>query len=73
MKFFDFIHNIVKKGSQDVYGILIDADYFVFKKGIKFNDSAKQMILNLGRKIEKSWQKRPWYLGNQGRARAFYL
>lgn len=41
----------------DVYGALIDAHYFSIKRGIKYDDTDKEMILKLVKRIEATWQQ----------------
>jgi GH15 family glucan-1,4-alpha-glucosidase len=42
----------------DIYGSLIDAHYFVSKRGIKINTDNRKQIMNLVRRIERMWHEK---------------
>ena len=42
----------------DIYGSLIDAYYFMEKKGIKITESKKEIVMHLVQKIKDSWTEK---------------
>ena len=50
-------NNAIEQFQLDIYGSLIDANYFMSRRGVKLSKKSKEIVIDLVGKIKERWQK----------------